>query len=255
MRNGSSTCTNTWPGPKVSANVKTYKHSPKQSPYPVYFGLKVSMAQEKQQSRELSLYGRCSELTSCSYRTLLDLQALDALQTPYEPFRVISYFCSARGTKRPDCETVIRSLIRKLSWKSDYSVSESARSLYIKCTKGLKNDLSTKDWQRALIDVIQEYGKTARIVFLVDALDELADIEQWVDLLRCTREVTNECHNVYLIYTSHIQVVVDDYFDKSILLQYEVKQSDTKKDMENFIDKEIAFRSLDPGSRSSIFCT
>jgi hypothetical protein len=183
----------------------------------------------------------------------LDLQALEDLQTPDEPFRVIPYFCSTRGTKRPDCETIIRSLVGKLSWRSGYSVAEPARSLHIKYTKRLKGYPSIDDWQQVLGDVIVEYGVSAKLVFLVDALDEFTDIAEGGHFLDRMRKVADKYPNVYLMITSHHYVRVDEYFDKSVLLQYEVKQSDTKKDMEAFIDTEIRFRRRAPGSRASIF--
>jgi hypothetical protein len=184
----------------------------------------------------------------------LTLQALEAVQTPNEPVRIIPYFCSALGSKRPDCEIAIRSLVRKLSWKSDYSVADPARSIHNKFTKGLKGDPSIDDWQQVLDDLISEYGAAARLVFLVDALDEFIDVEERELFLDHMQKVADKHSNVYLIFMSHHYVRVDRCFDRSILLQYEVRQSDTKKDVETFINTEIRFRRQAPGSKESIFC-
>lgn len=181
---------------------------------------------------------------------LLNLKAIESIQSPDEPLRVIHYFCSARSTSQPDLEKVILSLILKLSRRLDRTIASSAYHFYSKWEPETEGDPSIDDWTDLLDALIAESGQSTRIVVLVDGLDAFEKSEEGELFLETMEYVAAHHHNVFFVFSSHQYVLDGHPFQKSLLVEYKVRQEDTRKDLEAFIDTEIKARAPTPGEDS-----
>ncbi|KAI4639135.1 uncharacterized protein J4E78_010995 [Alternaria triticimaculans] len=188
------------------------------------------------------------------HRIFLSLKALESMQVLEEPIRVIHYFCPTGGTQRPDTETVVRSLIWKLSWKLDRSIAPLAYEFYKNSTTGPEVKLSIEVWQDLLDKVIDDCGESAKIVILVDALDAFTEPEEWANFLEIMETIAQDHPNVFFVFSSRQVVKVGIYFASPALVKYSVEPRDTEHDMKIFVDREIDCAGLRLSAESkSIF--
>jgi hypothetical protein len=169
------------------------------------------------------------------------------VQVTEQPIRIIRYFCSARddSDNRPDCETVIRSIIGQLSWRPDYSVAQSTSDLYNQKIKrpGPTDKLSLDEWIDVLVGLLVEsYRLSGKVVILVDALDAFINHSEAEDFLFRMNTILRNNSNVFFLFSSHQTVRVASQIDASYLQTFTMDMIKTDPDMSKFIDTEIQAR-------------
>jgi hypothetical protein len=164
---------------------------------------------------------------------------------------VIPYFCTARGAdeKRPNYETVIRSLAHKLSWMPDLSVDRSAIELYNYWNLPGQENPSIKDWE-GILDFL--LSKSRKLAIIVDGLDAFLTTEDGERFLRRMRAILKKFPHVFFLCSSHRHVHVDKIFGDG-LDEHKVHPEETKSDMISFINEEVSASKAEQGS-DSIFC-
>jgi hypothetical protein len=168
--------------------------------------------------------------------------------------RVVPYFCSDRGAdgKLTDYETVIRSLVYKLSWLPSRSVSDIAIRFYGDWNRPGEEKPSLHHWKQLLDRILAKSPKTA---IVIDGLDAFATTKDGDDFIKHMKEIVHSprYRHVYFVFSSHKHVRVDETFGDE-LYEHRVQPGDTKADMSNFINNEVfAVREKQRGR--SIFCT
>jgi hypothetical protein len=164
---------------------------------------------------------------------------------------VIPYFCSARGAdeKRPDYETVIRSLVYKLSWMPGLFVAQTSIAFYNRWTGPGKEKPSIKRWEELLDCLLSESPKLA---ILVDGLDAFIKIEEGELFMRRMKAIVDKHPQVYFLCSSHRSVHVERHL-RHTLYEHKLQPEDTEADIRSFIREEIAFAK--PSQKEdSIFC-
>ncbi|KAI4906472.1 hypothetical protein J4E90_010546 [Alternaria incomplexa] len=182
------------------------------------------------------------------HRILLSLQAFESTQGPNEPVRVIPYFCSAQGALRSGLETIIRSLTWKLSWRLDSTLAPSAYDFHDKKTTGPEMPVPIEEWQALFARLIGDCDKLTRIAILVDGLDALDETEGSDLFLDYMKSIIEKHGNVFLVFSSHQHVLVDNRFAPPDLVEFKVTPEDTMKDLEAFVDTEINYGAADSGA-------
>ncbi|KAI9689730.1 MAG: hypothetical protein M1822_009612 [Bathelium mastoideum] len=131
--------------------------------------------------------------------------------------RIIPYFCNSAeiGTKRADCETIIRAMIRRMALSPDLTLAKPATDLYIERQSATAEDGEPslhRDWEPLFEKLIEINLGKCHFVLLVDALDECADASEWETLLHSLNGVINKYANISLICSSHAHVELDSFF-------------------------------------------
>jgi len=160
---------------------------------------------------------------------------------------VVHYFCSARGSLRPDHETVIRSLILKLSWGLDRSIAPKAYQFYCKWTRGPEDEPSIDDWKSLLVALIAKSDQPTKLVILVDGLDAFEKTEEGQLFLESTKSIVKDHSHVFFVFSSHQHVLDSSEYEESLLIEYKVNPEDTRRDLEAFVDAAIEARAPVPG--------
>ncbi|KAI2607977.1 hypothetical protein GGR54DRAFT_390625 [Hypoxylon sp. NC1633] len=171
-----------------------------------------------------------------------------------DALRIIHYFCDASNTesKRPEYETIIRSLASRLSLLPNFTIAEPALKLHGKYADipGQANTIPPERWAEFLEDLVKEGSSKYKVVFLVDALDECEQPEVRL-LLKLMKGIMERNPNILFICSSYYQSPVREYFSDEILQEVEITKTRTKYEMEGFIAGELARRQSD--SCHSIF--
>ncbi len=90
---------------------------------------------------------------------------------------IVPYFCNASetGTKRADCETIIRAMICRMVLQPDGTLAKAANDFYLLQQSSAANDgdLTLEEhWFPLFKELLISAGSGCHFVFLVDALDE-----------------------------------------------------------------------------------
>lgn len=171
--------------------------------------------------------------------------------------RIIPYFCTASkdGLKRPNYETIIRSLAQKLSWKPDYTVAQLALTMHNDFTTGTQPLVPRPRWEKLLEDLISEIPKESVVVFLVDALDECSSEDDYGKFLEFMSKMVQKFANIQILLSSRQHINVQRYYKESLLYDVEVLPERTEPDMERHIAGEIQRRRpKEYNDRESVFC-
>ena len=174
--------------------------------------------------------------------------------------RIVPYFCNAfqTGTKRADCETIIRAMIRRMALEPNGTLAKAVNVFYQgqQSSKANDGDLQlAKHWRPLFEDLLSRSG--CHNVFLVDALDECEKPTDWEQLLKFMKDIIESYPNVSLIFSSHSHVRIDKFFqdagqDSSIVAIEDVKAERTSEALHAYVDGEIERRKADAGD--SAFC-
>ena len=174
--------------------------------------------------------------------------------------RIVPYFCNASqtGTKRADCETIIRAMIRRMALESDGTLAKAVNEFYLdqQSTKANDGALDLREhWYPLFKNLLSRSG--CHFVFLVDALDECENPTDWEDLLKFMKDIIQSCSNVSFICSSHSHVEVDKFFqdkgqDSSIVAIEDVNAERTGEALSAYVNGEIERRKVDAGD--SAFC-
>lgn len=202
--------------------------------------------------------------------TILYLTYL-ALSTYAEPqfacvddLRIIPYFCNGAeiGTRRADCETIIRAMIRRMALSPNLTLAEPANAMCIKQKSATAQDgeLSLKrDWEPLFEKWIEINSGKCHFVLLVDALDECAEASEWEELLKFLNYVINKHSNVSLICSSHAHVELDSFFATShqegsidFVAAVYLTEEKTAAAIKAYIAGELTRRKFK--ARKSVFC-
>ena len=195
--------------------------------------------------------------TTLLYHTYSALKGSPEFHVGSRVLRVVPYFCDASntGSTRPDYETIIRALVRRLSLLPDFTLAKPAQDLYNSATstRGQGDDPEIGVWEDLFEKLIDAGAHEYQFVFIVDALDECRDLPQVEKFLKYMKHrVMGQDSNVYLLCSSHQQVRVSNHFHKEILQDVEVTAAATAYEMERFVNGELERRKEDSGD--SIFC-
>lgn len=175
---------------------------------------------------------------------------------------IVPYFCNGvgSGTKRADCETIIRAMICRMALQPDGTLAKAANDLYIwgqsSAANGVKLTLK-KHWEPLFKGLLTSAGSECHFVFLVDALDECDKPTDWEYLLKFMNGIIQSYPNVSFICSSHSHVKVDTFFqneaqDSSIVAIEDVNAGCTSEAFSAYINGEIQRRKAD--AKGSIFC-
>lgn len=94
---------------------------------------------------------------------------------------------------------------------------------------------------------------SARIVFVLDALDECESVDHYMRLLEFLHNLPRGINGPYVLVSSQPHVPVGTYFDDSVTT-FDVVQPETRNDMKNFIENQIIAKGAQVRWRKSIFC-
>lgn len=180
---------------------------------------------------------------------------------PSESFRVVHYYCTARGTGTgtagPDPETVLRSLCRRLAWLPTGILAEPALRFWNEWqnrkTASDNNKPGPKDWEQLFADLLDD--TPGSIIIAIDALDECS---KPAGLLGTLRRTLTPRHRVRLLCSSREEINVKYYFDgpeSADIIVYEVNSSwsKTSNDMRRFVDHSVG-SPPDQAKWRSVFC-
>ena len=192
-----------------------------------------------------------------------DLSTFDASVLESESvFRIVPYFCNASkiGTKRADCETIIRAMIRRMALQPDGTLAQAANDLYLQQHSSAAHDgeLTLEEhWYPLFEELLASAGNGCHWIFLVDALDECDEPTDWEKLLKFMNDIIQSCPNVSFICSSHSQVSVDRFFQNeaqgsSIVAIEDLNEGRNSAALSAYINGEIERRKADAGE--SIFC-
>ncbi|KAI9659856.1 MAG: hypothetical protein M1821_001208 [Bathelium mastoideum] len=177
--------------------------------------------------------------------------------------RIIPYFCNGAeiGTKRADCETIIRAMIRRMALSPDLTLAKPANDMCIKQKSVAAQDGELtlhRDWEPLFEKLIEINTDKCHFVLLVDALDECADALEWETLLNFLNGVINKYANISLTCSSHAHVKLDSFFasiDKEestdIVAAVHVTEKKTAAAIKAYIAGELARRKSK--ARKSVF--
>ena len=210
-------------------------------------------------------------------KTTLLYHALSILRAELPGFgtgRVIHYFCDATKVKggkeekelRPTCETILRSLVADLALLPNMSLSAAAAGKHGEIENPRyhkeKGEMDMAEWRTLFETILQENAAVKafantnspeyNFVFVVDALDECKTDDEANQFLGFMKDIMTRYKNVYLLFSSHPQVEVRQWFDVEILKEVEVTPERTKDDLIEYVRSEIERR--EPKSTGSIFC-
>ena len=176
--------------------------------------------------------------------------------------RIVPYFCDAAkpGTKRADCETIVRAMIRRLALQPDLTLAKAANDFYTLQQSSAAHDGEfelDEHWDPLFRALFTSAGSECRFVFLVDALDECEKPAEWEKLLKFMSGILQSYANVSFICSSHSHVRVDKFFNKhspdfNIVAIEDVNATSTNEPLRSYINGEIQRRQADAGD--SIFC-
>lgn len=161
-----------------------------------------------------------------------------------------------------DFETIIRSLAKKLSWTSEFTVASPAQTLYDDCNELKSNNsvpaegklLGTRQWTKLLGDLINDISKDSVIVSLVDALDECSN-DNSGQLLMFMAERMKASLNVQFLCSSRQHVRVGKWLEESLLYDLEVGSAMTRTEMKRLVRAEIeSRRPKEYKTGESVFC-
>lgn len=159
--------------------------------------------------------------------------------------RVVSYFCSARaGMERPTYEIIIRTIARKLSLLPNHSLDPEIPSEYHKIhdqTEGTEPELPISFWEELCRGLIERSQQFAKLIILIDALDECSTVEDAEHFTQFMRNTLGKCLNVHFLCTSRQHINVGKYLP-SKFYKHDISVEDTKIDLETFIHKEFDHR-------------
>lgn len=170
-------------------------------------------------------------------RQLFDLQGTT---------RTLYYYCSrttAEGTTNTTPVLVLRSLIRQLAWNSESSsISKAVSRRYprLKSERPKESDLSLRECEELLLELLQELQECApnlHIVAAIDALDECHDPDQLLEVLK------SMCHgksNIRFVISSRLGDPGDyirDYFDHQ--LQILTNGDNSNNDMAYYVRMSV----------------
>jgi hypothetical protein len=197
--------------------------------------------------------------TTLLYHVYSALKYRADFSAPGEVRQIAPYFCNASTgseSKRPDFETIVRSMCSSLSLLPDFTIAQAALDEYNKRTSTREmgqdpNEPFVDPWEKLLRTLLREGPSQSQVVFLVDALDE-CDISEAEHLLEFMKEIMTAHQNVQLICSSHQQVRVREYMGAEILHEIEVTAKVTEPEIRVYIRDELEHRRK--GVNDSIFC-
>lgn len=169
---------------------------------------------------------------------------------------MVFYYCygSATGNQNsgPGYEDIIRGLCYRLTWTDGGEIAQPAKDFYQQCESEHDRKPYIKRWEQLLEKLIiyNKIQRGNRLLFIVDALDECsvkADRRKFLKFV-----LAMEQHGLYLILSSRPHTEVEEIFTKSII-RYSVVTAEAKRDMEAFIDDQIAQIQTDPSHSTSVF--
>ena len=203
--------------------------------------------------------------TTILYLTFLALSTSAETQLEgVDDLRIIPYFCNGAeiGTKRADCETIIRAMIRRMALSPDLTLAKPANDMCIKQKSATAQDgelTLEREWEPLFEKLIEINTGKCHFVLLVDALDECADASEWETLLNFLNDVINKHANVSLICSSHAHVKLDSFFASShkeestdIVAAVHVSEEKTAAAIKAYIAGELTRRKIKAGK--SVFC-
>lgn len=178
-------------------------------------------------------------------------------ESPIRGVTFIRYYCFAshtgNETKAPQYETILRALCARLAWKRDGSVDKHAADRHTEFKKNPDTSPNDTTWEVLLTELIAA-SKTP-IVFVIDALDEcqtLQDCNKLLDFMYRLRS-KGMASGPYCMFSSLPHIKVEDYFENSIQI-LDAVQPIANKDMERFIDDQIALKKNNARWKKCIFC-
>jgi hypothetical protein len=145
---------------------------------------------------------------------------------------MIYFYCVSPTTQ----DDIIQSLVGQLAWSSDgTSIEPSVQSLYNHAKSPNGTRPLQEDWLRVLVGLCRRIN---RIIIVIDALDECVDFS---NLLTNLKELQRDLGNrVKFVFSSRMNVVVDQEFPDSPLIELSPKKTST--DMLKYIECEVRFR-------------
>lgn len=176
---------------------------------------------------------------------------------------IVPYFCNgaAIGTKRADCDTIVRAMIRRMAIQPDRTLADAANSFYTEHTSSSSYDGELKlekHWEPLFRKLLKKAGNNCRFVFLIDALNECSEPKEWEKFLKFMNRILKAHTNVSLICSSHVHVDVrrrfrpEDHGGHDVVkVEYATPQK-TAEAMRSFIDGELTRRNK--FALESIFC-
>ncbi|MCJ1470251.1 hypothetical protein MMC07_008896 [Pseudocyphellaria aurata] len=169
--------------------------------------------------------------------------------------KIVPYFCDASeiGTKRADCETIIRAMIRRMALQSNGTLAKDVNAFYHEQQSSAANDGDLKleeDWCPLFKKILPR--SECHIVFLVDALDECEKPADWEKLLKFMKDIIQLYPNVRFICSSHCHLSVDKFFqdkgqDSSIVAIEDMNAGRNREALRAYINGEIQRREADAG--------
>lgn len=201
--------------------------------------------------------------TTLLYHAHNALASIPLFQLVGTELRVVSYFCDAgkTGGTRPNHETILRALLYHISLKPDFRMAEPAQKLYnlFHSRQISRKEPVITEWEKLFKDIVAAGIKQYHFVFIVDALDECENLPEAERFLEFMSEVMRDNMNISFLCSSHQHVRIWRYFGKDnkyygqdILEELEMSEKTTAKDIEKFIDGELARRKK--GASESAFC-
>ncbi|ORY12452.1 hypothetical protein BCR34DRAFT_587241 [Clohesyomyces aquaticus] len=185
-------------------------------------------------------------------KTTAMCRAREVLHLPFAQFRVVSYFCTASGANeaRPKEETILRSLVQKLSLKPDLSVDKLAQKLHQRTTEGLQQPPTVSNWRKVFEELVSKADQ--KIVVLIDALDE-CDSPRTLEGFSKEYETPWKDMPFFFLCSSRYYIQVETYLPGNTLHIFEVTPKLTEREIGNYIDTEVEYRRNKMLSHDSIF--
>ena len=165
---------------------------------------------------------------------------------------VVSYFCHT--TKRPNYETIIRSIGQKLSLLPDFTIAQAAQTFYSDKLIGIKCELDVTEYEDLVRSLLTEHSKSCNIVLLIDALNECdprSDMERVCGFLK---EIVSMNPHVWILFSSHEQMSGSEKLNEYLEKPIQVVVAAPKDELKHFVEKEISFRQGQLKDSDSIFC-
>lgn len=130
---------------------------------------------------------------------------------------IVPYFSNgaAIGTKRADCDSIVRAMIRRVALQPDRTLADAANSFYTENTSSSSYDGDLKlekHWELSFNKLLEKAGGSCRFVFLINALDECSEPKEWEKFLKFMNRILKAHTNVSLICSSHVHMDVRGFF-------------------------------------------
>jgi hypothetical protein len=149
----------------------------------------------------------------------------------------------------------LRNLIFQLAWNNDWTVAKAAQDAYYDYQRGLHRDYLTSvaAWEDLFTTLVKDNKNPDGVIVLVDGLDECESVER-NKMLKFFKKLVSDKPDVRLMLSSQEHVDVDIYFDTTQLTTIRTSPTNTKHDLETFIETEIHRQQDEESNRHSIMC-